>query len=203
MVLKLNGWNRLYVVAAVLWVGACLFYFYTGYPSDEILRVQTDRAVDARRAAAKVAEKNKIRKVCRAQFLIDKRKTLTSQDLNDVENSSRLMLDPSVSSERRSRALNNSIWLEDDISSSASDAIESCVEATIGQGSSVQSLADDVNQKVEAFNQEIPRYRVQQRSFLVQSMLVTVGPLFLTYILGLAVMWVRRGFSSTQANEEN
>ena len=98
MGLKLNGWHRLYVVAAVMWMGCCVFYFYAGYPSDEKLRAHTDRVVDEKRAAFLTAEENKNRKVCRGQVLADKRATLTSQELDDAENSLRLQLDPAVPS---------------------------------------------------------------------------------------------------------
>jgi hypothetical protein len=199
MGLKLNGWNRLYVVAAIMWVGACLFYFYAGYPSDERLRAQTDSAVDARRAVFLTTEENKNREVCRVKVLADKRATLTSQELNDAENSLRLQLDPAIPSERKLQAFKNSMWLNEVSSSTALDSIEACIKANPSKGSLIQSLTDEVRQKVEAFDQELPAYRNLQARYLIEAGLITLAPLFLIYILGLAIMWIRRGFVSTQA----
>jgi hypothetical protein len=199
MGLKLNGWHRLYVVAAVMWMGCCVFYFYAGYPSDEKLRAHTDRVVDEKRAAFLTAEENKNREVCRGQVLADKRATLTSQELDDAENSLRLQLDPAVPSIRKLQAFKNSMWLNEISSSATLDSIEACIKEKTSKGPLVQSLIDEVRQKIEAFDQELPSYRNLQARYLIEAGLTTLAPLFLIYILGLAVMWIRRGFVSTQA----
>jgi hypothetical protein len=198
MGLKLNGWNRLYVVAAVMWVGACLFYFYTGYPSDERLRVQTDRAVDARRAAAAVAADDANRQKCRSQLLSDKRTSLSSQDLDDAENMLRIASDSNVPLERRSKAIKNSIWLKDDFSARETEAVEKCVQVNNKQMSLLEMTLQVVDQQVEMFEQEIPKYREQQKIYLMQALFISVVPLLFVYVFGLAVMWVRQGFASRQ-----
>ncbi len=198
MGLKLNGWNRLYVVVAIMWVGACSFYFYTGYPSDERLRVQTDRAVDARRAAAAVAADDANRQKCRSQLLSDKRTSLSIQDLDDAENLLRIASDANVPLERRSKAIKNSIWLKDDFSARETEAVEKCVQVNIKKTSLLEMTLQEVDQQVEMFEQELPKYREQQKIYLMQALFISVVPLLFVYVLGLAVMWVRQGFASRQ-----
>jgi hypothetical protein len=198
MGLKLNGWNRLYVVAAIMWVGACLFYFYTGYPSDERLRAQTDRAVDARRAAAAVAADDANRQKCRAQLLSDKRTSLSSQDLDDAENVMRIAADSNVPSERRSKAIKNSIWLKGEfLSARETEAVEKCVQVNNKKMSLLEMTLQVVDQQVEMFEQELPKHRAQQKSYLIQVLCISILPLLFVYVVGLATVWIRQGFAST------
>lgn len=196
MGLKLNGWNRLYVVAAAMWLGGSVLYFYPGYPSDEALRVQTDKLVDSRHAAAKTASEDVIRQKCRSKLLSDKRASLTTQDLDDAENMLRIASDPNVPLERRSKAIKNSIWLKDDVSPSASESVENCFKLNIEKPSLIEIALQDVDQKVAMFERELPRHREQQKSYLTKALVISVVPLLLIYAAGLAVVWIKRGFAS-------
>jgi hypothetical protein len=123
---------------------------------------------------------------------------LSSQDLDDAENMLRIASDSNVPLERRSKAIKNSIWLKDDFSARETEAVEKCVQVNNKQMSLLEMTLQVVDQQVEMFEQEIPKYREQQKIYLMQALFISVVPLLFVYVFGLAVMWVRQGFASRQ-----